>query len=71
KLCHRERNGKTEDDPSVRETEISPFGTKAPGLGLKIDESMAPNGKLVASASDDETVKLWDAGTGEVVETVI
>ncbi|KAK0743223.1 prion-inhibition and propagation-domain-containing protein [Schizothecium vesticola] len=30
KLCHRERNGKTEDDPSVRETEISPFGTVGP-----------------------------------------
>jgi hypothetical protein len=30
KLCHRERNGKTEDDASVRENEISPFGTAGP-----------------------------------------
>ncbi|KAK4103748.1 hypothetical protein N658DRAFT_557520 [Parathielavia hyrcaniae] len=44
KLCHRERNGKTEDDPRIivaeahtgpsplhiRETEISPFGTVGP-----------------------------------------
>jgi hypothetical protein len=27
KLCHSERKGKSEDDPSVRENEISPFGT--------------------------------------------
>jgi hypothetical protein len=30
KLCHRERNGKGEDDPGVRENEISPFGTVGP-----------------------------------------
>jgi len=30
KLCHRERKGKSEDDPSVRENEISPFGSVGP-----------------------------------------
>jgi len=30
KLCHRERNGKTGDDPGVSETEIRPFDTVGP-----------------------------------------
>jgi len=30
KLCHRERSGKSDDDPSVRENEISPFGAAGP-----------------------------------------
>ncbi|KAI3532314.1 small s protein [Colletotrichum abscissum] len=30
KLCHRERKGRSEDDPSVQENEINPFGAAGP-----------------------------------------
>src|SRR5207248_293733 len=30
----------------------------------------SPNGKLLASGSDDKTVKVWDADKGEAVRTI-
>ncbi len=35
------------------------------------DVSYRPDGRRIASASDDRTVKLWDASTGQLIRTMI
>ena len=36
-----------------------------------IDVSFSPDGRMLASASGDNTVKLWDTDTGKVIKTLI
>lgn len=67
-------NGFTQEPPTDHRAGAEP----APELVLQLGHrgeiralAMAPDGRTIATGGDDKSVKLWDAGTGELQRTLI
>ncbi|MFM8274400.1 MAG: hypothetical protein ACKODX_19010 [Gemmata sp.] len=63
-----------EKDNALRVFELPPLdsGSAAGGHLLAVNAvAVSPNGKLVATAGTDQTIKVWDVATGKEVATLV